>query len=161
MAASAPGKKIAPQEIRTFFVSATAWGRRSIFQTEPMARLFLDVLRENREKKRFEVHEFVVMPNHFHVLMTPGEEISMEKCMQYIKGGFSFRVKKELGFAGEIWQAGYNEHRVKDARDYQHHVRYIHENPVRSRICASPREYEYSSASGKHEVDAVPKHLRG
>jgi putative transposase len=161
MGASAPGKRVAPQEVRTFFVSATAWGRRSIFQTERMARLLLDVLRENREKKRFELYEFVVMPNHFHVLLTPAAETSLEKCVQYIKGGFSFRAKKELGFAGEIWQAGYNEHRVKDASDYREHVRYIHGNPVRSRICASSSAYEYSSASGKYDVDAAPEHLRG
>src|ERR1041385_4191869 len=107
MGASAPAKNLAPQEVRTFFISATAWGRRSIFQTERMARLFLDVLRENREKRRFEVHEFVLMPDHFHVLVTPAAEESLEKCVRYIKGGFSFRAKKELGFAGEIWQEGY------------------------------------------------------
>jgi putative transposase len=161
MGASAPGKRGAPQEIRTFFVSATAWGRRSIFQTERMARLFLDVLRENREKERFQIHEFVVMPNHFHALLTPGAKTSLEKSVQYIKGGFSFRAKKELGFAGEIWQEGYNEHRVKDASDYREHMRYIHENPVRARICGRPEEYEYSSACGKYEVDAAPEHLRG
>jgi putative transposase len=126
-----------------------------------MARLFVDVLRENRDKKRFQLHEFVVMPNHFHVLLTPAPEVSLEKCVQYIKGGFSFRAKKELGFLGEIWQAGYNEHRVKNAGDYHAHARYIHDNPVRARLCESPREFEYSSASGKYEVDAAPEHLRG
>ena len=161
MGASAPAMKTAPQEVRTFFVSATSWGRRSIFQTERMARLFIDVLRENREKKRFQVHEFVVMRNHFHALLTPGPEVSLEKCVQYIKGGFSFRAKKELGFAGEIWQAGYNDHRVKDASDYHEHVRYIHENPVRGRLCERPGEFEYSSASGKYEVDPAPEHFRG
>lgn len=161
MGASAPAKRGAPQEVRTFFVSATAWGRRSIFQTERMARLFLDVLGENREKRRFEVHEFVLMPNHFHALLTPAAETSLEKCVQYIKGGFSFRAKKELGFAGEVWQAGYNEHRVKDARDYREHVQYICENPVRAGMCGSPKEYEYSSARGKFEVDPAPEHFRG
>jgi putative transposase len=161
MGASAPAKRVAPQEARTFFVSATAWGRRSLFQTERMARLFLDVLRENREKKRFEVHEFVLMPNHFHALLTPAAETSLEKCVQHIKGGFSFRAKKELGFVGEVWQAGYNEYRVKDAGDYREHARYIHENPVRARMCVDPKAYAYSSASGKYEVDPAPTHLRG
>jgi putative transposase len=161
MGASAPGKRVAPQEVRTFFISATAWGRRSVFQTERMAGLLLDVLRDYREKRRFQLHEFVLMPNHFHLLLTPAAGISLEKCVQYIKGGFSFRAKKELGYAGEIWQAGYNEHRVKDASDYQQHVRYIYENPVRARMCGSPKEYEYSSASGKYEVDPAPEHFRG
>jgi putative transposase len=126
-----------------------------------MARLFLHVLGENRQKGRFQLHGFVLMRDHFHVLLTPAAEISLEKCVQYIKGGFSFRAKKELGFAGEIWQAGYNEHRVKDASDYQQHVRYMHENPVRARMCGSPEEYEYSFANGRYEVDPAPEHLRG
>ena len=53
------------------------------------------------------VHEFVVMPNHLHVLMTVPEEMTIEKAMQLIKGGFSFRAGKELGFKGDIWQRGF------------------------------------------------------
>lgn len=161
MRASAPAKKLAPQEIRTFFVSATAWGRRSIFQTDRMAALFLDVLRENRQKGRFQLHAFVLMRDHFHVLLTPLPEASLEKTVQYIKGGFSFRAKRELGFSGEIWQAGYNHHRVKDRRDYQEHVRYIYENPVRAGMCSQPAHYEYSSANGRFVTDPAPPQFRG
>lgn len=100
MRASAPAKRLAPQEVRTFFISAAARGRRGVLQTSRMARLFLDVLRENRKKERFQMHAFVVMPNHVHALVTPAADVSLEKCVQYIKGGFSFRAKKELGFAG-------------------------------------------------------------
>jgi putative transposase len=159
--ASAPAKRLAPQEVRTFFISATAWGRRSIFQTDRMAGLFLDVLRENCAKRRFQLHEFVLMRNHFHVLITPSAEVSLEKCVQYIKGGFSFRAKKELGFAGEVWQEGYNEHRVRDARDYQEHVRYIHQNPVQAGLCQKPEDYEYSSANGRFVMDPAPEQFRG
>ena len=158
---SAPARRLAPQEIRTFFITAAAWGRRSIFQTDRMAGLFLDVLRENRAKGRFQVHEFVLMKDHFHALVTPAPEVSLGKCAQYIKGGFSFRAKKELGFTGEIWQAGYNEHRVKHARDYAQHVRYIHENPVRAGLCAKPGDWPYSSANGGFVVDAAPEQFRG
>lgn len=161
MGALAPAKKLAPQDIRTFFISASAWQRRSIFQTDRMATLFVDVLRDNRDKGRFELHEFVVMRNHFHALLTPAPEVSLEKCVQYIKGGFSFRAKRELGFAGEVWQAGYNEHRVKDTRDYQEHVQYIHENPVRAGMCANPEDYEYSSANRRLVMDPAPERFRG
>ena len=54
-----------------------------------MAQLLVDVLAENRRKRRFLLHEFVIMPNHFHLLLTPAEEIPLEKAMQYIKGAFS------------------------------------------------------------------------
>src|SRR5438105_542868 len=97
-------RKFAPQEIRTFFITAITHGRRSLLQTPRMANLFIDVLKENRSKSRFLLHEYVVMPNHVHLLLTPSPENPLEKCVQYIKGGFSFRTKKELRFEEEIWQ---------------------------------------------------------
>lgn len=87
---------LAPQEIRTFFVTSVTDGRRPLLQSVRMATLLIDVMRENRRKQRFSIHEFVIMPNHLHLLITPAEKISLEKAIQFIKGGFSFRVKKEL-----------------------------------------------------------------
>jgi putative transposase len=44
---------------------------------------------------KFLLHAFVIMPDHFHALITPAENVSLEKAMQYIKGGFSFRLKSK------------------------------------------------------------------
>jgi putative transposase len=105
---------LAPQEIRTFFVTTTSWGRRPIFRAEPMANLFLDTLQHYRSQQKYQLHEFVLMPDHFHALLTPAPDTPLEKAVQLMKGGFSFRVKKELGSKTEIWGTGYTEHRVKD-----------------------------------------------
>jgi len=146
---------LAAQELRTFFVTTTCWGRRTIFQVERNAHLLLDVLGSNRRKGHFLLHEFVVMPDHLHAILTPAFHAPLEKAMQYVKGGFSFRVKKELGFSGEVWQVGFNEHRIKDAPDYEHHRSYILENPVRAGL----REWRYVSSSGLIELDLRPEHL--
>ena len=61
-----------------------------------MARLLLDVVYDNRQKNRLLLHELVVMPNHLHLLLTPASAIALEKVMQFIKGGFSYRASKEL-----------------------------------------------------------------
>ena len=126
-----------------------------------MCELFVDVLQTNRQQKRFEVHEFVIMRDHVHLLITPAAENSMEKCVQFIKGGFSFRAKKELGFNHEIWLSGYNEHRVKDAVDYTEHVRYVPENPVKAGLVTKPEEFRFSSASRLWEVDPAPAQFQG
>src|SRR5271166_723674 len=97
-------------------------GRRPIFRAEPMAQLFIDTLQRYRTQHKFELHEFVLMPDHFHLLLTPAPDVPLEKAVQLIKGGFSFRVKKELGSSLEVWGTGYTEHRIKDAADYEHHV---------------------------------------
>jgi putative transposase len=150
----------APQEIRTFFVTATTWGRRAIFRADPMAKLFLDTLERYRGQQRFQLHEFVLMPDHFHLLLTPARDVPLEKSVQLIKGGFSFRVKRELGSSMEIWSTGYTEHRVKDAGDYQNHAAYIRQNPVRAELADSDQSYPYGSASKNWPTDPTPPWLK-
>jgi REP-associated tyrosine transposase len=123
----------------TYFVTASLWGKRSLFQTERMAKMLVDTLFHYRLEGKYLVHELVVMPNHIHLLLSPSENLA--RAMQFIKGGFSFRAKKELGFSMETWERGYAEHRVRDAGDYEHHVEYIWQNPVRARLVERPEAY--------------------
>lgn len=72
--------RLAPQEIRTFFVTSSTWGRRAIFRAEPLGNLFLATLFNYRRAGKFLLHEFVVMPDHFHVIITPAAAISLERA---------------------------------------------------------------------------------
>jgi len=150
----------APQEIRTFFVTAVTWQRRPLFRAEPMARLFLDTLARYRNQGRFLIHEFVLMPDHFHLLLTPAPDISLEKALQLLKGGFSFRVKHELGSNTEVWQEGFTDHRVKNAEDFERHAVYVRDNPVRARLVENAAAYPYGSAAGSTEFDPAPPGLK-
>jgi len=138
-------------------VTTETWGRRSLFQTERWAKLLIDTLYHYRGEA-YLLHEFVVMPDHVHVLLTP--KTSLEKAVQFIKGGFSYRAKKELGSNTEVWQKGFQDHRIRDASDYAIHVTYIHNNPVRKGLCERPEEFPYSSAYPGFELDAVPQGLK-
>jgi putative transposase len=69
----------------------------------------------------------LIMPNHFHLLLTPAAEIPLEKALQFIEGGFSYRAKREINFPLEIWQASFVNHRIRDTEDYKHHHTYIWE----------------------------------
>ena len=147
---------LAPQETRTFFVSFATWQRRPILQSHTLSDLLLDVMRENRKKQRFQLHEFVFMRDHVHLIITPAPIASLEKAIQFIKGGFSYRAKKEAAFQGEIWQKGFNERRIKDEIEYQQQAQYIRTNPVQARLVDRAEDYPYSSANLKAEVDPVP-----
>jgi putative transposase len=152
--------KLAPQEIRTFFVTAVTWQRRALFRSDPMARLLIDTLFRYREQRRFQLHEFVIMPDHFHVLITPAYEVPLEKALQLIKGGFSFRVKREMNSNMEIWQAGFTEHRVHGWNDYERHAAYIRDNPVNAHLVDDSVQYAYSSGSGDVVCDPIPPWLK-
>jgi putative transposase len=79
---------------RTYFITASTWEKESLLQSERMAKLFMDVLFHYQTQRKYCLHEFVVMHNHFHALLTPLSPVTLEKAVQFIKGGFSFRAKK-------------------------------------------------------------------
>ena len=116
---------------------------RPLRQSERNAMLFIDVLRSYVTAGKFEVHDFVVMPDHVHLLVTVGSDMSIEKAMQFIKGGFSYRLKKEFGYLGEIWQRGFSEVRIEDRQSFLQHRQYIAENPVRAGLVDSPEKFPY------------------
>ncbi len=154
------GERKAPQEIRTFFVTSSTWGRRPIFRADPLAQLFLRTLAEYRRGGKFLLHEFVLMPDHFHLIITPNSEIPLERAVQFIKGGFSHRVKKEMKSSLAIWSTGFSEHRIKDTDDYKHHHDYVWQNPVRQGLAARPIDYPYSSAALRTDLDPCPPWLK-
>jgi len=138
---------------RTFFVTTITWQRTPLFRSQERARLMLDVLAHYQEQKKYLLHEFVVMPDHLHLLLTPASDVSIERAMQLIKGGFSYRLgEKERGLA---WQESFTSHHVQDEDDYERHAEYIRMNPVRAGLAARAEMYPYSSAS------AVDKAARG
>ena len=124
-----------------------------------MAGLFVKTLCHYREENKFLLHAFVVMPNHFHILITP-TGITVERVVQFVKGGFSYRVKKELGLSTEIWERGYVDHRIRDGYDFDQHVIYIHQNPVVAGLVARPEDFLYSSAAPGANVDPRPLELQ-
>ena len=142
----------------TYFITANRFQKHSLFQSDRMALLFLDVLSHYRSQEKYLLHEFVVMPDHFHLLITP--TLTLERALQLIKGGFSFRAKRELGFGVEIWEKSFHDHRVRDWKEYCAFRRYIHMNPVKRGLAAVPEQYPYSSARPGMELDAVPQRLK-
>jgi putative transposase len=118
-------------------------GRR-LLQSERNATLFIDVLRTYVATKKFRVHDFVVMPDHVHLLLTVDGDTTIERAMQFVKGGFSYRLKKETGYSGEVWQRGFSEVRTEDRESFEKHTEYIRQNPVKAGLVVSADEYPYS-----------------
>jgi len=142
---------------QTYFVSSQTWQRRELFRNPQWADLFLETLHSYRGRA-YVLHEYVLMPEHFHILITP--TVSLERAVQFVKGGFSYRVKKELQSSTEIWQTGFSDHRVRNAEDYRIHIGYIYRNPVGRKLVESATDYPYCSAFPGSQRDEVPQWLK-
>jgi putative transposase len=152
-----PKREHATNNSQTYMVTSSTWRRRVLFRNERWVKLMIDTLYHYRGTA-YLLHEFVIMPDHIHVLITP--LTTLEKAVQFIKGGFSYRAKKELGSNIEVWQKGFSDHRIRDANDYAIHVSYVRQNPVQKRFSARADEFPHSSAHMAFELDAVPQGLK-
>ena len=156
---SKPPRDQASFGFNCYFVTTGTWGHRSLFQNTTLADLLVDTLLHYRHDKKFLLYEFVVMPNHIHLILTPCG-ITLERAMQFIKGGFSYRVKKEFALNTEIWERSYVDHRIRDSSDYLKHAAYIRQNPVEARLVARAEDYSYSSANTRFELDPCLQRLK-
>ena len=149
-----PAMHLAPQETRTYFVTSVAAQRRSIFRVTNTADLLAETILHYRAHGKFLLHALVIMPDHLHILITPAPDVSLEKAVQYIKGGFSFRLKSNA----DVWMTGFNESQIRTADKFRNCVRYIEENPVRRGLVVTSEVYRYSSAS-RGPFDPMPLHF--
>jgi putative transposase len=145
---------------RTYFVSSATWERRELFRTPRTAELLVARIVACRERGAYLLHEFVVMPNHFHLLLTPAENTSLERDVHLIKGGFSFEFQKQSGNRMELWQVGFHDWTIWDAEDYRAKVRYIHMNPVQAHLVERAKDWPYGSGCGTFVLDPAPEKLK-
>ncbi len=145
---------------RIFFVTSSTWGKRALLQSDRSARLFIDVLYHYRSEGKYLLHEFVIMPDHFHVLITVGAEMTVEKAVQFIEGGFAFRAGRELGFHSPVWQKGFSEIRVHEREAFLKIRDYVHGNPVKRFLTLASADYLYSSAPSGFELDPPLQRLK-
>jgi putative transposase len=143
---------------RTFFVTTVTCQRTPIFRAEGRARLLIEVLLDYRDQEKYLLHEFVVMPDHLHILLTPIRSISVERAVQFIKGGYSYRLRKEEKIL--VWQQSFTDHRIRDAEDYERHCGYVRLNPVRAGLVRDAGMYPFSSAGLAIRLDEMPQGLK-
>jgi putative transposase len=118
---------------------------------EEIAKIVEDVL----HRQECDLHAYVIMPNHVHVLMTPS--ISPSKLMQSIKGVSAREANKILGISGEsFWQHESYDHVVRTAEEFGKIQRYIENNPVKAGLSATPEAYRWSSAWWRELQLAAP-----
>jgi putative transposase len=155
-----PSRNAAPDDIlnpsRVFFATTKTSMDKRLLQSERNAGLLIDVLRSLVAEHRFKLHDFVIMPDHVHLLIEVVNDMTIEKAMQLIKGRFSHRLSHEVGYKGEVWQRGFTEVQVMNQQDFEAHRAYIAENPLKAGLAASTEEYPYCFCSlARKKMDLV------
>jgi putative transposase len=148
------------QTAGTYFVTSRTWENRKLFIIDLTCDVFVRTLLKYRDAGEFALHGFVLMPDHFHVLLTPAIDKTLERCAQMIKGGSAHAIRVERAMTFPVWQRGFSDHRIRDAADFESHVRYMELNPVKARLVSQSRDYQWSSSSMAVALDEVPQGLK-
>jgi putative transposase len=136
-----------------YFVTTHAWQRREVFRESGPAELVVHQLLDCRDRGFYELHAFVLMPDHLHLLLTPSGDTTLEMALQMIKGGSSYKIRSELGFRWPVWQPGFHDRWLRDEGEYRTRAEYMRQNPMKARLAERAEEYPWSSANGQFVMD--------
>ena len=116
-------------------------------QRPEVAEIVVTALKSGeRDFNRYELHAFVVMANHVHLLVTP--KLIATKWLGPLKGATAYEANKLLGTQGRpFWQDKSYDHLVHSGEEFRRIERYIQNNPVKAGIVESPGDFRWSSAS--------------
>lgn len=143
----------------TYFVTTKAWQRTFLLQVEEMAKIIMAKMLEIRERGSYLLHDFVVMPNPLHLILTPAPSVSLEKAVQLINGGSSHEIHKVRGTNLQIWQSEFHESRVTSGTEHHKKRDYIY-FPVAANLVERPEAWVFGSASGKFTLDTIFQELK-
>lgn len=142
----------------TFFFTVVTYGSRPIFKQALARRLLRRAFDEARRRRPFEVAAIVLLPEHLHCIWTlPADDHDFSMRWRKIKEDFTRSYRAAGGSEGTIsagqerkglrgvWQPRFWEHVIRDERDCQRHVDYIHCNPVKHGYASCPHAWPWSS----------------
>lgn len=127
--------------------------RQACFFAEADYGVYLDALRKACEKYACSVHAYVLMTNHVHLLMTPGEPDAVSGVMQSVGRRYVRYVNDVYQRSGTLWEGRYKASLIDSDRYLLSCYRYIELNPVRAGMVAHPGEYRWSSYAANAQED--------
>ena len=113
-----------------YHVTARGNERRAIFRDDSDRAHLLELLSEAAERFAIRIHAYVLMDNHFHLLVeTP--EANLSRAMQWLNVSYSVWFNRRHDRAGHLFQGRFRSVVIEDDAGWQEVARYVHLNPVR------------------------------
>jgi len=131
------------------FITQVVQGHEPVFRDPQYVDLLLEILRNVKELHPFIMLGYVVLPDHFHLLIQPTGHSNFSDVMHSLKSNFTKAYKKKLGLSPtqsmKFWQKRFWDHVIRDDKDFENHLHYIHYNPVKHGYVQDLRDWKDSS----------------
>jgi len=126
-----------------YFVTSVTNNREPFL--EDNYSILVDIFKEISIKLEFELIAYVVMPDHFHLLIDPKEN-DLSDIIKRIKIKFAYQYRKKNNlYRKTVWQKRFWDHIIRDQEDLNKHIDYIHYNPIKHLKIKSPFDWAFSS----------------
>ena len=131
--------------------------RQPIFVNDADRRLLLALWAEYADKFQVAVHAYVLMSNHFHLLVTPSTPTGLPHMMQAVGRRYVRHFNDAHGRSGTLWEGRYRSTLIETERYLLACMAYIDLNPVRAGLVTEARQYPWSSHG--HHIGLQPEKL--
>jgi putative transposase len=121
--------------------------RQDIFRNTADYQRMLDLMEQHSREQVVEIHAYVLMTNHLHLLLTPQKDQALPKMMQAVGRSYVQTFNKVHGRTGTLWEGRYRSTLIQTERYLLACMAYIDLNPVRAQMVAQPDDYIWSSYS--------------
>lgn len=130
---------------RSHFVTIVAHERQCFFKDVQIATATIDCLLDLREKYKFNLYQYCLMPDHFHALLGIGES---KMTLGAICGAFkSLSTREFWAFgAGQLWQKQFFDHVIRNEQDFLETVEYIQQNPLRKNLVMNGEDWQFAGS---------------
>ena len=122
---------------------------------------YLEDLKSASEKYECQIHAFVLMTNHVHLLVTPAIKHSISQMMQALGRRYVYYINKRYHRTGTLWEGRYKSSLIDSDSYFLTCMRYIELNPVRTSMVEYPGEYKWSSYNSNaqgHDDNLIQSH---
>jgi len=130
-----------------YHITSRGNDRKKIYENNSDYRKFLDYILKAKEKYKFYLYAYVLMPNHYHLLLETIQP-NISRIMQYINTSYTIYYNIKNKKYGHLFQGRYKSILIDKDNYFLELTRYIHLNPVRANIEKQPEKYKWSSYKG-------------
>jgi putative transposase len=130
---------------RTYFLTCCLEGRRPLLRRPELAEAIIALYAGARDRGDIRLHGYVVMPDHYHVLLTLRGGSFISGVVRRAHSAFARMVRAESGPLERVWQRRFYDHVIRDENDWREKLAYMHTNPQRAGLVEDAVSYPWSS----------------
>jgi putative transposase len=130
----------------TYYLTCCTARRRPLLLQGHLGGYLVGLYADQRDKGRIALHGYVVMPDHYHVLLTLKDDASVSGVVRAVHSLFARRCRATTNTRGRVWQTRFYDRVVRSEPDWREKLSYLHDNPVRRDMVAASVRYRWSSA---------------